>query len=209
MLKAAVSADGRVAAAAGHRTQLTSEPANRHAHQVRAEVDAIGVGSETLLVDDPLLTARGPYRERPLLRVVFDRRLRTAPTARVLSTLAAGPVMIITSAQLATENRRRALEAAGAEVVSLGDGRLSDALRLLGARGIMSLLLEGGAALQAAAFEEDLVDFVRLYRTPHRLGAGGVTFLNGRPFSVDDLVERHTEQLGPDVMIEGYVHRPH
>ena len=76
ILKAATSLDGRIAAAAGVRTPLTSRAAVRHAHAVRAEVDAVAVGSETVLVDDPLLTAREVYRERPLTRVVFDRRLR-------------------------------------------------------------------------------------------------------------------------------------
>ena len=76
ILKAATSLDGRIAEAPGRRTALTSAAANRHAQSVRAEVDAIGVGSGTMLVDDPLLTARGAYRERPLTRVIFDRRLR-------------------------------------------------------------------------------------------------------------------------------------
>ena len=76
---------------------LTSVAAQRHAQFVRAQVDAIGVGSETVLVDDPLLTARDVYRERPLARVVFDRRLRTPPGARLLSTLPAGPVIILTT----------------------------------------------------------------------------------------------------------------
>ena len=53
-----------------------------HAHYLRAQVDAIAVGSETMLVDDPLLTAREVYRERPLVRVVFDRRLRDSRAAR-------------------------------------------------------------------------------------------------------------------------------
>src|SRR5262249_27472487 len=112
--KAAVSQDFKIAAAAGRRTALTSSAANRHAQRVRAEVDAIAVGSGTLLVDDPLLTARGPYRERPLTRVIFDRRLRTPPSARVLSTPEAGPVMIVTSAAAARScvERRRHLEAA-------------------------------------------------------------------------------------------------
>ena len=68
---------------------------------MRAEVDAIGVGSGTILADDPALTARGAFRERPLARVIFDRRLRTPPAARVLSTPDAGPVIIVTSASSA------------------------------------------------------------------------------------------------------------
>ena len=73
ILKAATSLDGRIAAAPGQRTDLTSPAARRHAHVVRAEVDAIGVGVGTILIDDPLLTVRGVHRERPLTRVVFDR----------------------------------------------------------------------------------------------------------------------------------------
>src|SRR5437899_3200459 len=74
--QAATSLAGTMSSGPGQRTSLTSPAANRHAHGVRAEVDAIGVGVGTILADDPLLTARGVYRERPLVRVVFDRRLR-------------------------------------------------------------------------------------------------------------------------------------
>ena len=70
-----------MAAAPGVRTRLTGASANRLIHRERAEIDAIAVGSGTILADDPLLTARGAYRWRPLTRVVFDRRLRT-PAAR-------------------------------------------------------------------------------------------------------------------------------
>ena len=101
ILKAAISVDGCLAEAPGRRTPLTSAPANRHAHRVRAEVDAIAVGVGTILVDDPLLTARGVYRELPFTRVVFDRSLRTPPEAQVLSTRAAGPVIIVTTAEAA------------------------------------------------------------------------------------------------------------
>ncbi len=208
ILKAATSLDGRMAAAPGRRTTLTSAAANRHAHLVRAEVDAIGVGSGTVLVDDPSLTPRGAYRARPLVRVIFDRRLRTPPGAAVLSTRDAGPVMIVTTAA-AEDTRRRALEAAGATLEIARDGTFGAALARLSALGIGSLLLEGGAALHAAAWDEDLVDVVRLYVTPHALGAAGVPLLDGRPFSTASLVESRVVPLGPDVLIEGYVHGPH
>jgi diaminohydroxyphosphoribosylaminopyrimidine deaminase/5-amino-6-(5-phosphoribosylamino)uracil reductase len=171
-------------------------------------VDAIAVGVGTVLVDDPLLTARGVFRERPLTRVIFDRQLRTPPSARLLSTRAAGPVMIVTSPEGAerVESRSR-LESAGAEIVAASDG-IAEALHRLGERGIASLLLEGGAALQAAAWDEGVVDFVRLYVTPHTLGPQGLKFLNGRPFDVAALAERRTEPLGVDVLVEGYVHGP-
>jgi diaminohydroxyphosphoribosylaminopyrimidine deaminase/5-amino-6-(5-phosphoribosylamino)uracil reductase len=206
ILKAAVSLDGCIAATPGRRTALTSAPANRHAHRVRGEVDAIGVGVGTVLADDPLLTARGTYRERPLIRVLFDRQLRTPPAARVLSTPDAGPVIIMTTEAAGAKARSR-LEDCGAEV-EITDGTLKGALERLGARQIASLLLEGGAVLHQAALVEDVVDFVRVYVTPHTAGAGGLRLSNGSPLSTATLSERRVEPLGPDVLIEGYVHGP-
>jgi diaminohydroxyphosphoribosylaminopyrimidine deaminase/5-amino-6-(5-phosphoribosylamino)uracil reductase len=207
VLKAATSLDGFIAERPGRRTPLTSAEANRHAHRIRAEVDAIGVGIGTVLSDDPILTARGVYRERPLTRVVFDRQLRTPPDARLLSTPEAGPVIIVTTPSAADRAEvRRPLEARGARIEVAADGTFRAALRRLGDRHIGSLLLEGGAALHAAAWDEHLVDYVQLYVTPHTLGAEGLPLLADRSFSSADLLERHIEPLGPDVLIEGYVH---
>src|SRR4051812_1415819 len=154
ILKAAISLDGCLAEAPGRRTPLTSAPANRHAHRVRAEVDAIAVGVGTILVDDPKLTARGVYRELPFTRVVFDRSLRTPPKAQVLSTRAAGPVIIVTTAEAAAPaDVRQRLEERGAEIVVAQGSVKSGAVALAG-RGITSLLLEGGAGLHAAAWDE-------------------------------------------------------
>jgi diaminohydroxyphosphoribosylaminopyrimidine deaminase/5-amino-6-(5-phosphoribosylamino)uracil reductase len=209
VLKAAMSLDGCIAESPGRRSSLTSDVANRHAQRVRAEVDAIGVGSGTILADDPLLTPRGPFRARPLARVIFDRRLRTPPEARVLSTRDAGPVIIVTTAAgAAREDPRSRLEAAGAEIEIAPDGTLRAALTCLGRRVIGSLLLEGGAGLHRAAWDEGLADFVRLYVTPHVIGSGGLRFLDGRPFSSAALFDPRIEPLGPDVLIEGYVHGP-
>jgi diaminohydroxyphosphoribosylaminopyrimidine deaminase/5-amino-6-(5-phosphoribosylamino)uracil reductase len=209
ILKAATSLDGCIAAAPGVRTALTSAAANRRTQQLRAEVDAIGIGINTLLVDDPLLTVRDVYRERPLTRVIFDRRLRTPPTARLFSTLDRGPVIIMTMGECATSAGNLArLEAVGARV-EVVDGGLPEAMARLGALGILSILLEGGAGLHAAALEADLVDFARLYVTPHACGPDGVRLADGRPFSPAALAEARVEACGPDVLIEGYVHRPH
>lgn len=208
VLKAATSLDGYVAESPGTRTKLTSEQADRHAHSVRAEIDAIGVGVGTILADDPLLTARGVYREGPLVRVIFDRHLRTPHTARVLSTREAGPVMIVTQAEAATPELRRRFEERGAEIEVARDGSFGAALERLAARQIGSLLLEGGAELHASAWDAGLVDYVRLYITPQVIGPGGLRLLKGRPFSSTALIERRVQPLGPDVLIEGYVHGP-
>ncbi len=206
VLKAATSVDGFIAERPGCRTALTSTEANRHAHRMRAEVDAIGVGVGTIVADDPELTARGVYRERPLTRVVFDRHLRTPPQARVLSTPDAGPVIIVTTARAADRRELVApLEGRGAEI-AVADESVLSALRNLGTRHIGSLLLEGGAGLHAAAWDEDLVDYVRIYVTPYALGREGLPLLGDRSFSTANLRQRHVEPLGPDVLIEGYVH---
>jgi diaminohydroxyphosphoribosylaminopyrimidine deaminase/5-amino-6-(5-phosphoribosylamino)uracil reductase len=209
-LKAATSLDGRIAARPGERTNLSSELALRHAQYVRAAVDAIGVGSGTILVDDPLLTAREVYRERPLVRVVFDRRLRTPAAARLLSTLAAGPVIIITSPQAAEADGSAltALEDAGATVMPIDTPTIGAALRQLPALGVQSVVIEGGAAVHAAVWDEGVVDYVQLYVAPVGIGSEGVPFLEGRDFASVALLERRVEPLGPDVLIEGYVHRP-
>ena len=210
ILKAACSLDGCIAAAPGQRTELTSAPADRHSHVVRAEVDAIGVGVGTILIDDPLLTVRGVHRERLFTRVVFDRRLRTPAHARLLSTREAGPVIIVTTAAgAARADDRRRLEDRGANIAVARDPTFRAALETLTAREIGSLLLEGGATVHQAAWDERLVDFVSLYITPHVLGPHGGGFLSGRRFATGDLLDRRVESLGPDVLIEGYVHRPH
>jgi diaminohydroxyphosphoribosylaminopyrimidine deaminase/5-amino-6-(5-phosphoribosylamino)uracil reductase len=208
VLKAATSADGFIAARRDRPVKLTSPQADRHAQRMRGEVDAIGVGVGTVLADDPLLTARGVYRERPLVRVVFDRQLRVPLGARVLSTPDLGPVIIVASPQ-ASADRRAQIAGMGVEVLVAEDATVGAALKCLGVRSISSLLLEGGAALHAAAWDEGVVDFVRLYVTPHRIGSGGVPFMDGRLLDTASLVERRTWMLGPDQVIQGYVHRPH
>jgi diaminohydroxyphosphoribosylaminopyrimidine deaminase/5-amino-6-(5-phosphoribosylamino)uracil reductase len=208
VLKAATSLDGYIASRRDARTHLTSGPANRRAHQVRASVDAIAVGAGTIQADDPLLTTREVYRERPLARVLFDRRLRTAAHARVFSTLHTGPVIILTSqdAIAARADDARKLESAGAMIVPAEPG-LAQMLRRLVPFDIHSVLLEGGADVHAAAWDAGVVDSVHLYVTPNAIGAEGVPLLEGRSFSPAALVDSRCEVRGADVVIEGYVHR--
>lgn len=210
ILKAATSFDGCLTEMSGVRTQLTSAAALRHAHYQRAQVDAIAVGSGTLLVDDPLLTARLVYRERPLTRVVFDRRLRVTPDARIFSTLADGPVIMLTSLDAVSNHadRAKALEAKGATLLAIDSPEIAVAVSALGRRGIQSLLFEGGATLHQAIWDAGIVDYAHLYVAPMLLGAGGLALLPGRGFGPESLFDQHVHQLGPDVLIEGYVHRP-
>lgn len=207
-MKVAVSLDGCIAARPGARTALTSDAANRVVHAQRAEVDAVGVGSTTVLVDDPVLTARGAPRSLPLTRAVFDRRARTPPGARLLGTLEAGPVVVLTveSADPRHCERRARLADAGADVECVDAGRfLEDAMRRLAARGVTSVLLEGGRQVHEAAWTSGLVDRVQVFVAPVALGPPGVAWLDRRAVlgSLDRLSVR---ACGPDLLMEAHVH---
>jgi diaminohydroxyphosphoribosylaminopyrimidine deaminase/5-amino-6-(5-phosphoribosylamino)uracil reductase len=205
--KAATSIDSRIAAAPGVRTQLTSNEANRRTQRLRASVDAIGIGSGTLLADDPVLTVRDCYRPRPLTRVVFDRRLRTPPEARLLSTLSAGPVIILTTAAAASRQpgRAAALTRAGATLIE-GSGTLREDLRTLVPFDVSALLLEGGAEMHAAAWQAGVIDRVHVVVAPTAIGDGGVKFFDGVEVPMSQLIPVTVEQLGPDRWMEADVH---
>jgi diaminohydroxyphosphoribosylaminopyrimidine deaminase/5-amino-6-(5-phosphoribosylamino)uracil reductase len=214
-LKAAVSLDGMVAAQKGARTPITGTEANSLTHVGRAETDAIAIGSETAIVDDPLLTARGVYRERPLTRVIFDRRLRTPAQARMFSTLDAGPVVIVTATGV-DQSRADDLSRAGAQIefverpnagVANDPGFLAAALRALARRNIMAMTLEGGPTLQQSFWRAGLVDRVELFVSPNALGTDGVEWGGLPGGSVVFLDELSASPVGADVRIEGYVHR--
>jgi diaminohydroxyphosphoribosylaminopyrimidine deaminase / 5-amino-6-(5-phosphoribosylamino)uracil reductase len=212
MLKAAVTLENQMAGTAGVPLRITSAAADRHVHRERAAVDAIAVGSSTVLADDPRLTARGAWRSRALTRVVFDRRLRTPPTARLFSTCAAGPVIIMStrSAVAALPERVRALEVAGAEIEAIDGERIAEALERLGARGVTSLVVEGGARLHEAFWQAAEVDMVRIYVAPIPGGGPGTSWLDCRQLpllaSAHRMQPEVIAQLGPDVRID-YVHR--
>lgn len=205
--KVALSAEAAVAAAGARRVALTSMPANRHVHGLRAEIDAIAVGIGTVLADDPALTCRLTYRERPLTRIVFDRRLRLPLDAALLSTRAAGPIVVAAAADAcaAAPERVSALTDAGVEVWPTADAP-RDAVAALHAREHRLLLVEGGPHLHEAFWRAGLVDLVQQYLTPVVLGAGAIAWAQppGRFLPPSRVVP-----LGPDVLVECHVHRTH
>jgi diaminohydroxyphosphoribosylaminopyrimidine deaminase / 5-amino-6-(5-phosphoribosylamino)uracil reductase len=209
ILKAAVSLDGCLTGAPGTRTQLTGGTAGRFIHRQRAEVDAIGVGSGTVLTDDPLLTPRGAYRARPLIRVIFDRRLRTPPGARVLSTGSAGPVIIVSTQEACARHPERvdALAAIGARVAPVPAPDLGSALGALYDAGLTSVVIEGGRSLHTAMLAAGVVDLVQVYIAPRMLGSNCVSWMEPGRLTVGELGNRRARWLGEDVLVEGHVHR--
>lgn len=206
VVKAATSRDGRIAASPDRPTALSGPAAARRSQRLRGQVDAIAVGSGTVLADDPRLTARDIVRARPLRRVIFDRRLRTPIGAHVLAPLTPDDVIMVTSRETFAEVPARVaeLEAAGARVVAAGS--LEEGLRLLATRGIHTVLVEGGSTLHRALWEQRLVDRLHLIVTPQRLGSDAVPLFGGLPVPWSQLTALRASPCGEDVWVEADVH---
>jgi diaminohydroxyphosphoribosylaminopyrimidine deaminase/5-amino-6-(5-phosphoribosylamino)uracil reductase len=205
-LKAAISRDGFVGPR-GAPVRLTGAAADRFLQRQRAAIDAIAVGSGTVLVDDPLLTARGAYRARPLTRVLFDWRARISPDARVFSTLSAGPVIIVVSGDAAAGRGEAlsALRGRGIIVQPFDSYDLQAVVAWLGRREIVTLLVEGGPRLQAAFVEAGLVDRVQWVVTPSVLAEGVPLWTPAERLTWSGAPRVRT--LGADTLIEVDVHR--
>lgn len=203
--KFAVSLDGMVAAPSQGITWLTGPAAVERAHQDRAWIDAIAVGSGTVLADDPALTARpgGVLSDHQPLRVIVDGRGRTPLGAKAL-----GPGAIVATSAGARE-WQAGVAAAGATVVQIesNQGRLDleQLLQILGRRSVMSLILEGGPTVLASAFEQELVNEVHAYIAPIVIGPSGVPLANRETFfAPQPLRNVEIEVLSPDVLVRGY-----
>jgi diaminohydroxyphosphoribosylaminopyrimidine deaminase/5-amino-6-(5-phosphoribosylamino)uracil reductase len=181
--KYAASLDGRTAAADGTSRWITSSEARADVHRLRAEADAVLVGSGTVLADDPHLAVRKAplLRAAPPLRVVLDSNARTPVGARILDD--AAPTLLLIAEDVADGEGARALRKAGADLVGVpraADGLdLAAALAVLHARGVGSVLLEGGARLAGGFLAERLVDRVVAYLAPALIGGGGLPALTG------------------------------
>ncbi|HSA65434.1 MAG TPA: bifunctional diaminohydroxyphosphoribosylaminopyrimidine deaminase/5-amino-6-(5-phosphoribosylamino)uracil reductase RibD [Nitrospira sp.] len=216
ILKAGMTLDGQIATSSGKAKWITSKPSRREAHQLRAEVDGVLVGIGTVLSDDPSLTARvGPQLTRLAtkqpLRVVVDTRLRTPLHAKILRNVDEARTLIATT-EAAPTARRRALQRRGVEIVTLpalhGRVSLPALMRELGKRGITTLLVEGGAEINAAMLKARLVQQVRLYIAPTLMGGVNAKgMIGGRSpqglAATLKLKHVRTRLLGGDLVVEG------
>jgi diaminohydroxyphosphoribosylaminopyrimidine deaminase/5-amino-6-(5-phosphoribosylamino)uracil reductase len=209
-LKSAMTLDGKIAAARGQETSITS-PASREAvQQLRHASDAILTGIGTVLTDDPLLTDRtGLPRRRSLLRVVMDSRLRL-PLRSALAKSARGDVLIFTRAS-PNSAKFSVLSRAGIEVVQLpGRGEKPDlhaALIELGKREILGVLLEAGSELNGAALSAGIIDKIALFIAPKIFGASDVAWArwpHRTRIAMQALRSMACRQSGADILFEGY-----
>ncbi len=212
LLKAAMTLDGRTAAADGSSRWITGPAARADAHALRARSQAVLVGAGTALADAPCLTVRWLERppERQPLRVLLDARGRV-PAAGPLFDAALAPTLVITTAA-ASSTAAAAWRAAGVEVAEVppapsGEGvDLGAVLALLAERGVLQALVEGGPTLHGAFVRAGLVDRLVLYIGAQTLGAAGYPLLAGPgPRTLAEagqwrLVD--ARPLGPDVRLE-------
>jgi diaminohydroxyphosphoribosylaminopyrimidine deaminase / 5-amino-6-(5-phosphoribosylamino)uracil reductase len=228
-LKAGMTLDGKIAppyrpptsgvglgdAAGGW---ITSTEARAHVQEMRHAADAILVGVNTVIADDPLLTDRtGLPRRRPLLRVVSDSKLRLPMQSRLVKKVNND---LIVFCSFAEEKKRRELEDRGIRVeqVRLGtmDGRpdIASIIQRLGELEIISLIIEGGALVNWTALAANVVDKVFLFYAPKILaGTGSVPFASGPGFPrISEAAQVHSISLhrfGEDFAVEGYIKDPY
>jgi diaminohydroxyphosphoribosylaminopyrimidine deaminase/5-amino-6-(5-phosphoribosylamino)uracil reductase len=173
-LKLATSLDGRIATAAGESRWITGHPSREQVHRLRAAHDAVVIGIETALADDPELTVRLPgYNGRQPARVVLDSRQRLTPECRLVRTAGDIPTYVI-----ATGPPEPALADAGVRVLTvpaLGEDRpdLKSVVQALAAEGLSDLFVEGGGQVAGSFLRCGLVDALEWFRAPLLIGGEG------------------------------------
>ena len=175
MAKLATTLDGRIATATGESQWITGPEARACGHQMRADHDAILVGVDTVVADDPALTCRLPgLEDRSPVRIVLDRRLRTPPTAALAATAGQTPTWIVTETP-GDADQARALAGLGVEVITVAaTADLAAVLAALADRGLTRLLVEGGGRVHASFFAAGVVDRIAWFRAPLALGGDGL-----------------------------------
>ncbi|MGH7578656.1 MAG: bifunctional diaminohydroxyphosphoribosylaminopyrimidine deaminase/5-amino-6-(5-phosphoribosylamino)uracil reductase RibD [Gemmatimonadales bacterium] len=202
-LKLATSLDGRIADSSGHSRWISGEPARDYVHWLRAGFDAIGVGGRTARLDNPRLTVRGAVTPRvPPRRVIFDAGADLEPDLTLIRTARDTPTLLVAGVNPSAE-RVAPLAAAGVKVVAAGS--LGEALRMLRAEGVGSLLVEGGGRLAGALLGLGLVDRYYWIQSPIWLGDRGVPATAGLPSDPIARTERwavvERRALGDDTLL--------
>ncbi|MBD3870893.1 MAG: bifunctional diaminohydroxyphosphoribosylaminopyrimidine deaminase/5-amino-6-(5-phosphoribosylamino)uracil reductase RibD [Acidobacteria bacterium] len=193
-LKAAVSLDGRVATREGHSKWITGEGARDRGLELREEHDAILVGVETILADDPRLTRRlGLNPVSGWRRIILDSKLRT-PTDAVVVQSQPESTLIYHTVEAPVEDRRR-LREAGVEMVELkadchGRVDIEAALDHLARREVAALLVEGGPTVHGSFNDADLIDEVALFIAPFIIGGEAPSAVAGRGVATLEVAQR-------------------
>lgn len=216
-VKWAMSLDGKIATALGESAWISSEASRRLVHKLRGEMDAVVVGVNTVIRDDPLLTARHVKAKRTPARIVLDSMARTPIGSSLAQTATSVDTLIVTSTD-APRSRVAALERAGCAILPVrvrkkGYIELLDLLEFLGRRHFTNVLIEGGGEVIASAFEDRVVDRVFAFIAPKVLGGrGAVSPVEGvgvgKIRQAVTLTRTKVHRIGDDTLLEGLVQYP-
>ncbi|HLF86926.1 MAG TPA: bifunctional diaminohydroxyphosphoribosylaminopyrimidine deaminase/5-amino-6-(5-phosphoribosylamino)uracil reductase RibD [Nitrospiria bacterium] len=212
ILKIASSLDGKIATPAGESKWITGDISRRYVHRLRSEADAVMVGIGTILKDDPSLTSRVKDGRDPI-RIVVDERLCIPTGSKVLS-LDSPSKTYIATIYGASKAKIRKIEEMGGLVLTVKkkDGLvdLTSLMDRLGEMEITSLLIEGGAEINASALAEGIVDKAIFFFAPKIIGGQrSLSSIGGdSPENLEELTHVHDiriKKMGADIMVEGYV----
>lgn len=206
-MKIAMTLDGKIATATGDSKWITSDQARLDVHLLRAAHDAILVGVQTILHDDPLLTTRLPQGGKHPIRVVLDTHLQTPINSQVIQN-AEAPTLIFCGQQASSKRQQQLEKGSEAKVVRLATEKISvsEVLNELVKRNIMTLLVEGGATVHATFLSAKAMQKVIVYVAPKLLGGkSSLSSITGEnllsmseayPFTFEKV-----EMIGPDIKI--------
>ena len=206
-LKMAMSLDGRISMGSSVSSVLSSDAGLKRVHEFRHEHDAILVGANTVVVDDPSLTDRsGLERRRKLVRVILDNRLQTRLDATVVKTAMESPTIIVSNSNDVT--KMKSLTDSGVDFVSADARDLNAVLNALRERELQSLLVEGGSAVAGAFRDAGLIDKLTLMISPRIVGGteAPVAFAGKGASTIEEattLKDISIERHGPDIEITG------
>ena len=176
-LKTATTLDSKIATSSGESKWITGDLARQRAHLIRAQHDAIAVGVNTVMADNPSLTSRVTGHTHNIIRIVFDTNLRLTGKEKIFKESGDNPVWIITGVD-ATDEKAKPLVNAGADIITVqtnNDGHtdIKEAMSVLCEKGITRLLVEGGAGLMTSFMKADLFDMLYWFRAGSVFGADG------------------------------------
>jgi diaminohydroxyphosphoribosylaminopyrimidine deaminase/5-amino-6-(5-phosphoribosylamino)uracil reductase len=172
--KCAMTLDGNIATVTGESRWISCEESRKNVHRMRARMDAVMVGVDTVLADNPQLTVRH-VRGRNPLRVIVDTRLRTPESVNVLDGQHTSKTIIATTESNPRVHLRYLKQGVTIVVCDEIDGRVSmkDLLQKLGAMGVQSILLEGGSRLAGDMLQNGLIDELAFFVAPKIVGNNG------------------------------------
>lgn len=173
-LKLATSLDGRIATASGESRWITGEAARAAVHRLRSEHDAVLVGIETALADDPELTVRLPgYLGRQPARVVLDSRQRISRSSRLVATAGETPTLVVSKMKPDAALVATGVKVLQATATAEGYVDLRIVLQILEDEKISSIFIEGGGKVAASFLRAGLVDAIEWFRAPILIGDEG------------------------------------